>query len=590
MKDKALIWIFAMVSIAAAMAISASAGSHNPESYWGYVYIETAIAPSGTVLTLESTGTGEVFANQSLPYDVSYPGSYSILLNFDDPYTGADEGAELNEYLTWKVNGITATTPAAGADTTETGKTNNNFRIDSISAPVMSAAVELSTSNINLSSSINLNVTINNTGQGSGNATLASLSDASINSDLPKTIAVAANSTNYTTVNMTPTACGQHTPSLNINYYNIAGALIGTINKQFSFNVTGADLILSSISLSNSNPSAGETISIMSTLLNNGTVNITGFTARFYYDSTLIATISSDETIRANESIGLSANWAAVSGASTIKIDFTSSGTECYTTNNEISTSVSVKAAAQQSSSSGGGGGGGRRAQPQCNDTVDNDDDGLIDYPADTGCESASDDDETDIIEYPEGTGGHTEKLNQTSEEEPREPEAEGPVEEIKALAKAVTGFTIKKVVKQSNNIPLILLLILLVLIIIYLSIKKGRKMKEKYGVEEEKPKKVIIPPSDGPRVKIDVYPKHDYSYPKQSPTEVKKQHRPAEQSVRKRASSAEMRKMEKGTSELHRPKKQSTAKEHTLIQKSIKISSKKDIIDKIKEVHKEND
>ena len=38
---------------------------------------------------------------------------------------------------------------------------------------------------------------------------------------------------------------------------------------------------------------------------------------------------------------------------------------------------------------------------PQCSDSVDNDGDGLIDYPADPGCGDASDDDETDVAPPP---------------------------------------------------------------------------------------------------------------------------------------------------------------------------------------------
>ncbi|HEV8359354.1 MAG TPA: thrombospondin type 3 repeat-containing protein [Candidatus Thermoplasmatota archaeon] len=43
--------------------------------------------------------------------------------------------------------------------------------------------------------------------------------------------------------------------------------------------------------------------------------------------------------------------------------------------------------------SSGGGGGGGSR--PDCNDNRDNDEDGLVDFPADPGCTSDNDNDET---------------------------------------------------------------------------------------------------------------------------------------------------------------------------------------------------
>ncbi|MBW2984965.1 DNRLRE domain-containing protein, partial [Candidatus Woesearchaeota archaeon] len=49
--------------------------------------------------------------------------------------------------------------------------------------------------------------------------------------------------------------------------------------------------------------------------------------------------------------------------------------------------------------SPGGGGGGGGGVRRQCSDRIDNDGDGLIDYPNDPGCISAYDDDEINIIE-----------------------------------------------------------------------------------------------------------------------------------------------------------------------------------------------
>jgi hypothetical protein len=645
MKNKAITWIFAMVLTAAAMAISVSAGFHNPEMYWGYVYIENVIAPSGTVLTLESTNTAEIFANQTLPYSGSYPGSYSIMLNFDDTYTGPDEGADLNETLTWKVNGITATTPAAGADIAETGKTNNNFRIDAISTPSLSASIALSKLLINLTGSILLNVTLNNTGAGAANVTLSSLNDTAIITDLPKNTTVAKNNTNYTTVNITPAACGQQTVGLNINYYNILGSLIGTISQPFTFNVTGADLVLSSISLSDSTPAAGDTISIVSTLLNNGTVNITGFTANFYYDSTLIATINSNETIVPNSSIGLSANWVALLGATTIKVNFTTNGTECYSTNNYITTGVTVSAAVTPPPAGGGGGGGGG-ARAQCFDTRDNDGDGLIDYPNDPGCTSISDNEETDVIEVPG-------EVTPPEEVKPVEEKPAGIAAQFKkAVTDALTWFAIK-IEKIGLKMFWIILLVYIILLLIYVpKIVRGKKKKEKERIKEriiyttvssreeeprkeaavkekvvikekEAPTKIIIRPSEKPRVKVEVTTKH--TPPKYIPAAEPKPVTPSQHIHHKEESlkpsippkhihhkdislepqllppNAHQEKTQpKPTAPPAPPKldnihtqKQEHKGEHSypgLRQKSIKISSKNEIIEKIKEVHKEND
>jgi hypothetical protein len=603
------------------------------------VYIENVIAPSGTVLTLESTNTAEIFANQTLPYSGSYPGSYSILLNFDDDYTGPDEGADLNETLTWKVNGITATTPAAGADIAETGKTNNNFRIDAISTPSLSASIALSKLLINLTGSILLNVTLNNTGAGAANVTLSSLNDTAITTDLPKNTTVAKNSTNYTTVNITPAACGQQTVGLNINYYNILGGLAGTISQPFTFNVTGADLVLSSIILSDSTPAAGDTISIVSTLLNNGTVNITGFTAYFYYDSTLVATINSNETITPNSSIGLSANWVAVLGATTIKVNFTTNGTECYSTNNYITTGVTVSTAVTPPSGGGGGGGGGG-AMAQCYDGRDNDGDGLIDYPNDPGCKSISDNEETDVVEVPEEVP--------PEEVKPVEEKPAGIAAQFKkAVTDALTWFAIK-IEKIGLKMFWIILLIYTILLLIYVpKIVKGRKKKEKERIKEKivyissgreesvkeeaakektvikeksEPTKVIIRPSEKPRVKVEVTTKH--MPPKYIPAAEPKPITPSqhihhrEESIKPSIPPKHIHhkdvSLEPGLLPPHahqektQPKptappvppkldnihaqKQGHKGHPGLRQKSIKISSKNEIIEKIKEVHKEND
>lgn len=49
-------------------------------------------------------------------------------------------------------------------------------------------------------------------------------------------------------------------------------------------------------------------------------------------------------------------------------------------------------------STGGGGGGGSSTVKPQCNDRIDNDNDGKVDYPDDPGCDSYQDNDETDEV------------------------------------------------------------------------------------------------------------------------------------------------------------------------------------------------
>ncbi|MBW2991916.1 hypothetical protein KY345_01725 [Candidatus Woesearchaeota archaeon] len=609
-----VIWIFALILLVS----TAYAGSPNPETYWGYVYSEGVLVAAGTILTVESTSTGELFINKTLPYDPGYPGSYSIILNFDDTYTPADEGADLNEQLTWKVNGISASIPAPGDDIAESGNTNNGYRIDVVFPPSVSAVLQQSASNLTLGDSMSLTVILNNTGQGIANSTLASIDDSGVTTDLPKTLFVGVNDTNQTTVNITPTTCGEHTPTLEINNYDSLGTLIDTLNEQFSFNTTGADLILDGVNLSDSNPTEGDSISIMSTVRNNGTLNITGFSVAFYYDSTLIDTLTSNETLSANESIGISANWDAVLGASTIRLVLSTSGLECSSTNNEESTGISVQAAPQQDPGSGGGGGGGVGGYPQCNDNKDNDYDGFIDL-SDPGCASLNDNDERD--EYDEVIGGIEGKTEEEAEEEEigqipeidetieyeEEPKEEQPKEEKKSL---VTGFAV--LIRENSFSLLLLLIIILIAILTYRlfrhytqqseqgEVKPGEFHKQMTDYVEKQKKEEIEEAEERSRInkRIKEMPEpEEKSAAKPHLTEEYTNLGRKEKDISKQLE--HLREKEMGIArdeEVHtkeHPKKPTHkmghAKKHGKIQKSIKISSKKEIIDKLKEVYEEN-
>lgn len=535
------IWVFALMVLL--VMTLANAGSYNPETYWGYVYVEGALAPSGTVLTAESTNTGEQFASQTLPFNLSYPGSYSIMINFDDTYTAGDEGADINETLTWKINGVAASTPAVGIDKAESGNTNNNFAIYGIINPAITATLQKSSNTTTLGQSIDLTVKLNNTGSGSGNSTLASIDDSTITTDLPKTLYVQRNSTNHTIVNITPSTCGQYTPTLTIDNYNLAGTLVDTLNEQFNFSVTGADLVLGNIGLSNSNPTQGDTISITSTVTNNGTLNITGFTVRFYYDTTLIDTITSNETLGLNESIGVSANWDAVLGTSTINLTLSTTGTECYTTNNYRSAAITVQQETQQTTGGGSGGGGvtttrpGHSSHTECNDTIDNDGDGLIDYPSDPGCKTLNDDNETDTTRPRASTDLEKQEENQTvgagiipPQEEPRKSSG--------GFVPLITGF-VTAAKKEKSSLLWLLLILMLCATITYKLLSKMQKEEPPQQKQQE--------------ITVEIFPKFRVNYAKKQ------------------------------------DKLKQDSQEPALIQKSIKISSKKDVIDKLKEVYNKN-
>ena len=97
-----------------------------PESYWGYATLNGVPAPDSTSITVEVYGTGEVVGSTT----VQYPnGGYSLDIIFDDLDTAEDEGADGDDALTWKINEINCSIPAAGTDTATSGGINGNFNL-----------------------------------------------------------------------------------------------------------------------------------------------------------------------------------------------------------------------------------------------------------------------------------------------------------------------------------------------------------------------------------------------------------------------------------------------------------------------------
>jgi hypothetical protein len=303
-------------------------------------------------------------------------------------------------------------------------------------------------------------------------------------------------------------------------------------------------------------------------------------------------------------------------------------------------------------SGGGGGGGGGGGAMAQCFDTRDNDGDGLIDYPNDPGCTGISDNEETDVTEVPEEVI--------PEEVKPVEEKPAGIAAQFKkALTDALTWFAIK-IEKIGLKMFWIILLIYIILLLIYVpKIAKGKKKKEKERIKDriiyttvssreeeprkeaeakaagkkevviikekkEEPTKIVIRPSEKPRVKVEVTTRH-IPPPKYKPAAEPKPAAPSEHIHHREESlkpsippkhihhkdislepqllpphAHQEKTQPKPTAPPAPPKldnlhaqKQGHKGEHShpgLRQKSIKISSKNEIIEKIKEVHKEND
>ena len=95
-----------------------------PESYWGYATINGVPAANGTSITVEVYDTGEIIGSTTVQYD---NGGYSVNVEFDDPFTSEDEGADEGDKLTWKLGGVICSMPAQGTDIATSGNANGDF-------------------------------------------------------------------------------------------------------------------------------------------------------------------------------------------------------------------------------------------------------------------------------------------------------------------------------------------------------------------------------------------------------------------------------------------------------------------------------
>jgi len=363
MKNKTLPWIIGfliLIGIAAAVPL-------NPEIYWGFVYVEGQLAQNGSVLSVE-TINGELLANQTLPEDPAYFGSYYIEIPFDNPATSSkDEGADYGEHLNWYLNGILTIDPAAGQDTAEAGKTNNNFTITAVANPNITVeSINYSNQSIFLGDWINLTVILNNSGDGTANVTLVNLTPSdNLTADLPKTLQVPVNNLSETSLNITPAACGEFNPDLNINYYNLAGNLIDSIAAPLNFNVTGHDIEIINVTANDYYFRVGLEITVGAILTNKGNYPINGFNITFYEgcpNGTELNSVDTNLTLNPGENTSVTFNWQPALGTHIVTAVVNITSAECNLNNNIMNSSTITV------TSSSGGGSGGSSSESESNE------------------------------------------------------------------------------------------------------------------------------------------------------------------------------------------------------------------------------
>jgi len=210
------------------------------------------------------------------------------------------------------------------------------------------------------------------------------------------------------------------------------GATASTLNASRQFNTSGNYLIWLNVTDGYANVSASVNLTINDSSApeisnityskdtrtgNNETINLTIFdytnvsSARLYLSGLLQNTSSQSSlnyiwrlaglsagshtfVVERNDTFGHATN-TSLTFSITSCTDGAQNGAE---TGTDCGGDCSACSSSSSSSSSGGGGGASSSAKSGCEDGSDNDNDGLIDYPADPGCESAKDETEKDPV------------------------------------------------------------------------------------------------------------------------------------------------------------------------------------------------
>ena len=232
-------------------------------------------------------------------------------------------------------------------------------------------------------------------------------------------------------INFTATAMDNDSDTLTYIWV-FDGATASTLNASRQFNTSGSYIVWlnvtdgyvnvsASVNLTINDSSAPEisniTYSKDTRTGNNETINLTVFdytnvsSARLYLNGVLQNTSSQSSlnyiwrlaglsagshtfVVERNDTFGHATN-TSLTFSITSCTDGAQNGAE---TGTDCGGDCSACSSSSSSSSSGGGGGASSSAKSGCEDGSDNDNDGLIDYPADPGCESAKDETEKDPV------------------------------------------------------------------------------------------------------------------------------------------------------------------------------------------------
>jgi hypothetical protein len=208
----------------------------------------------------------------------------------------------------------------------------------------------------------NVNAYLNNVGGTPAYNVTGTFDILNANSNSPQFTAQINNGVTATQTFQVTSAntCTYYTARIQVDYYDQNGAQMPSVYVQDTFNVSGPDLIVQSVTLPAS-AIEGSTITLSADVKNAGKYTSQAFNVDFYDGNpdtggTLVATGTHSGTLAANASTTVSATWTA-SGVGTADIYARISGSmECFTNNNDGSNSFNITATCGDGYCNGGEG------------------------------------------------------------------------------------------------------------------------------------------------------------------------------------------------------------------------------------------
>jgi cytoskeletal protein RodZ len=217
-----------------------------PESYWGFVKIDNQ-TPSEPVSIDVYTRSGEHVAHVMAPVDEDYPGSYHLVIPFSDFDTYAEDVADPYEDLVWKINNISAKSPAPYSDQAEPSNINPEFNLQGIKNPDILYSFNYPSS-VSITNPMTVSAILTNLGEGDAFATIdVSGEPFLIENNSLQTVKLEPEKKEIINFTVVPQLCGKHNLLTSVNYSNAAGDIVGRDDKPVSVTVRGNDLALQTV-------------------------------------------------------------------------------------------------------------------------------------------------------------------------------------------------------------------------------------------------------------------------------------------------------------------------------------------------------